>query len=315
MMFSKSIAQIALSLSLLTAAVAGWAQAPIDTLEKNAAAAQDRPSLEKVVDEAEQHYPDEDWIEEIRLTIAERGFEAGKTEFIAALEIERSEENVAVNLKDPKQEAEEILSSPAYRDAGVREDQENSEWLARIIEEFLRQIYEFLMRLLPRGSGGAVPTIGGIPAIGFGAVLAVVLILFVGFMIWRFGVARKVRKKAGGLLEEDEPDRTADEWLQQADLLTRNGDYRKAIRSLYLACLVRFDDANVAVFNRGETNWEHLHRIMASPKKPAGLDFRPPTKSFDLFWYGYAPCSAEDVAEFRKVYESLLSQLAIRRAA
>lgn len=316
-MFSKSIALIGLQISLLLAAVGAWAQTPLDQLEERVKNAKDRPSLERVLDDIESSYPDEAWVDTARESTASYGYQVGKEQALAGLALERYEaQPTSIKLEDPKKEAEEILSSPAYRDAGVRENQEGSGWFERIIEQIIKAIINFLERLFPQGSGSAgMPMIAGLPAITFGIILALVLAAFVAFMIWRFGVVRNVRKKAGGLLDDDEPDRTADEWLVQADELTKQGEYRKAIRCLYLACLVRFDDANVAVFDRGQTNWEHLHRIMGSPRKPAGLDFRPPTKAFDLFWYGYAPCAAEDVAEFRGTYESLLQLLGMRKAA
>ncbi|HWA84414.1 MAG TPA: DUF4129 domain-containing protein, partial [Fimbriimonadaceae bacterium] len=101
---------------------------------------------------------------------------------------------------------------------------------------------------------------------------------------------------------DDEPERTLDEWLELSSSYERDGKYREAVRALYLACLLKFDERNVARFLRSQTNWEHLARIETSPKKPAGLDFRTPTQAFDRIWYGYKVRGPIDVAEFRAWY-------------
>jgi hypothetical protein len=118
----------------------------------------------------------------------------------------------------------------------------------------------------------------------------------------------------GGILEDDEPERTADQWLLQAEKLEAEGKYREAVRCLYLACLVRYDDGRVARFRRHETNWEHLYRIEGSSLNP-GLDFRTPTQRFDKVWYGYQVNGPSDVQEFREVYQRLCDQLQLKTAA
>jgi hypothetical protein len=77
-----------------------------------------------------------------------------------------------------------------------------------------------------------------------------------------------------------------------------------------LACLLRFDEHGVARFDRGQTNWEHLARVEASPKRPPSLDFRRATQAFDRIWYGFQCLGAPDVADFRGWYEDVRRALA-----
>ena len=147
-------------------------------------------------------------------------------------------------------------------------------------------------------------------------ILAVIAFLIFAFRKFNWGVASKLRKKrVGGLLDDDEPDRSADEWLEQADRLAAEGEFRKAVRCLYLACLVRIDEAGVARFIRAETNWEHLHRIEASTKSPESFQFRTITQKFDLIWYGFRTQGQPDVQEFRAFYVELCKILNIQNAA
>ncbi|MES1228088.1 MAG: DUF4129 domain-containing protein, partial [Armatimonadota bacterium] len=140
-------------------------------------------------------------------------------------------------------------------------------------------------------------------------VIVVAILALLAFAIWQFSLAKTGRKvkTAGGVLEDDEPDRTADEWLQKAAELEAQGEYRLAVRCLYVASLIRLDEANVARFRRGETNWEHLRRIEASPRKPTAFDFRSPTQKFDQVWYGYKIEGPADVQLFRDWYREALA--------
>ncbi len=135
--------------------------------------------------------------------------------------------------------------------------------------------------------------------------LLVVLVLVVRHASWQ----RKQSRTSKKLLDEDEPDRTRDEWLELADSLSAQGKFREAVRALYLACLLRLDEARVIRFDRGQTNWEHLGRIESSPKKPEGLEFREPTKAFDEIWYGHRTRGMADVEQFRDWYHRLNEQL------
>ena len=111
------------------------------------------------------------------------------------------------------------------------------------------------------------------------------------------------------MLEDDEPERSLDEWLAEADTLQAQGRYREAVRALYLASLLRFDEARVARFQRGQTNWEHLTRIEASPTMPKDLDFRATTRLFDRIWYGRIVRGKEDVDQFRAWYLNITNTL------
>lgn len=133
-------------------------------------------------------------------------------------------------------------------------------------------------------------------------------------MLAVFLLARYVRlpgmKRKGKLVDDAEPERTADAWLEEANALIAQGHYREAVRGLYVAGLLRFDEAGVARFDRHQTNWEHLRRIEASPKRPGGTEVRDATGRFDRVWYGHLGATLDDAHLMRAWYDGLVRRLA-----
>jgi hypothetical protein len=200
--------------------------------------------------------------------------------------------------------AKKIKSSTLYRDT----QKDNANWLSGAVARLKNLVPKF-----PESNG---PRLGGVPSAGAGLLLPIIWFLLfalvVGFIIYavRFVTFGKLKKRKGkAMLEDDEPERTLDEWLALADAYQKEGRFREAVRALYLACLLKFDERNIARFLRGQTNWEHLARIEASPKMPAGINFRAATQAFDQVWYGHKVRGAVDVDEFRQWYGEVSTAL------
>ena len=204
-------------------------------------------------------------------------------------------------------DAATIKESPIYRDQGF--DRRNN-WLSNA----LRRLDN--IRFKPKVD---TPRTGSLALSGLGnfvtyflwtaLIIGVLTMLFytVRYIDWRNALTRKART----LLEDDEPLRTLDQWLELAEEHALAGRYREAVRALYLACLLKFDEHNVARFDRGETNWEHLARIQSSPRLPAGTDFTAATQRFDRVWYGYQVKGQEDVDLFRSWYQQITASLRV----
>jgi hypothetical protein len=119
---------------------------------------------------------------------------------------------------------------------------------------------------------------------------------------------RRIRtKRRTALVDEFEEERSLDEWLELARGFEAKGEYRKAVRAAYIACLLKFDELEVARFVKSETNWEHLARIERSPKLAPNVDFRSATKLFDLVWYGHRYADKKDVTQMLNAYERILA--------
>lgn len=216
---------------------------------------------------------------------------------------ERAESPVETDANDT---ARRILSEPQFR----KLDEAPSNWLKRALES-LDTVEPQESDFTPRP---IEPTMVNLEPLFYGII--VVLAIGAGVALFLFFRNWKPRKKAGaakkkrkvGLLEEGEDALRTDEWLARADDLERSGRFRDAVRCLYLAVLMRLDDAGLVYFDRYQTNWEHLRRIEAS-NAPPGVRYRLLTQEFDHIWYGERPATAAHCAEFRQEYVRLSQAL------
>lgn len=183
-----------------------------------------------------------------------------------------------------------------------------STWLKDALDRIPKYKPKFETRQTPTG-GIKSPSFGNVPSIIFWTILVSIVVAGVYLLVKYERAQARARRKATAILDEDEPERSLDEWLEQADLLERQGKYREAVRALYLACLLKVDEAGVARFIRTQTNWEHLSRIESSPTCPPELNLRQATKDFDQIWYGFNTQGAPDVQEFRGYYTNVLEIL------
>lgn len=212
---------------------------------------------------------------------------------------------------DPSSQIKEIKSSSLYRDMG---EKQSANWLDGAIRR-MKNLFD--RKTSPKqesfGSGPNLPDLSFVIYIVW-FLLGAAVLAFIAYAVRfiNFGKMRKRRAKA--MLEDNEPERTLDEWLAMADTFEREGKFREAVRSLYLACLLKFDERNIARFVRSQTNWEHLSRIESSPRKPTDLDFRSPTQAFDRIWYGHQVRGAVDVDDFRAWYQKISAMLQERAA-
>lgn len=219
-------------------------------------------------------------------------------------------------VKDPNAAASAIIKNPTYSDQGAMGDKN---WLSQSLDNLGDAIGKFFTDLLkdrngPRGGPSVMSGLGGLSVLVPIVQGILILILVIGLILVVLAIRRSPRfkkKSAGGILEDDEPDRTADEWLNEAARLEALNQIREACRCLYIACLVRLDEAQVARFDRGQTNWEHQRRIEFSPNMITGLTFREATSKFDLVWYGHK-YDREDLNFFRAEYKTILEKASTR---
>ena len=78
---------------------------------------------------------------------------------------------------------------------------------------------------------------------------------------------------------------TAETALQKAKEISRGGDYRTAVRYLYLSSLLTLDERGLLRFDRSKTNREYLRSVAAFPQLSAPL--RDVIDVFDRVWYGF----------------------------
>ncbi|MBL8059963.1 MAG: hypothetical protein JNK63_04510 [Chthonomonas sp.] len=205
-------------------------------------------------------------------------------------------------------------SSPIYNDPGTRTE---ANWLQKSLEslgEWLGSLFKPKERQTPTA---APPNFGILPEVLTTIVWIVVGVIAIAagaLAIHLIARSRRAVSRAKGIMSDEEATLTLDEWLAKADALIAKGEFREAVRCLYVACLLRLDQAKALDFRRHETNWEHYNRYATGIGQPA-FDLKPPTQEFDTIWYGNRTRGLEDAERFRGYYNQLLTALGDRRPA
>jgi hypothetical protein len=163
------------------------------------------------------------------------------------------------------------------------------DWLGRVLESMLRPIG----RVTPSGGRTIAWAIGAVGAL----LLAGVIVYLVRGL--RRGMVADVRPDG----DDPEANLTARSALEQASGLARGGDYRTAVRYLYLSALLWLDERNVLRYDRALTNREYLERVRDNPALRARM--APIVETFDRVWYGHLPIDAESFATYQEQVEAL----------
>jgi hypothetical protein len=193
---------------------------------------------------------------------------------------------------DARERLKQLLDKPPFKHS--EEDAQPSwlqaflEWLGRALEQILRPIGR-----ATAGTGNIVAWVIGI--VGLALLIGVIAYLLRGL---RRGMAADAR------IEDDpEANLTAKSALDQASGLARGGDYRAAVRYLYLSALLWLDERNLLRYDRALTNREYLDRVRENPALRARM--APIVDTFDRVWYGHMPIDAETFAAYQEQIEAL----------
>ena len=98
---------------------------------------------------------------------------------------------------------------------------------------------------------------------------------------------------------------SATEARQQARAAAQSGNYRDAVRRLYLAALLQLTEHDLITYERSLTNREVLIRVASD--SPIRAHLAPVVATFDQVWYGV---HEPDMATFR-AYEQEIDELAL----
>ena len=117
-------------------------------------------------------------------------------------------------------------------------------------------------------------------------IAAVLFFLFALFFISR-GLSRSLAQEAELAAEESENDETLTSKgaLKRAETLSMQGDYRNAVRYLYLSSLLVLDEQGLLRYDRSRTNREYLRSVSSKPELAKPL--HDVIEVFDRVWYGF----------------------------
>lgn len=193
---------------------------------------------------------------------------------------------------DARQRLRDLLSRPPFTIADSRDS---------LLGGFLDWLFRQLSRLFePFGA------LGPGPANALGWLIAILgVLLVIGLLIyWLLGLRGALAREAQAAAADDpEANLTSNTALQQAGDLARGGDYRTAVRYLYLSSLLWLDERGMLRYDRALTNREYLERLGENAELRARL--APIIETFDRVWYGYAPLDAASFAAYQQQVEGL----------
>ncbi len=189
-------------------------------------------------------------------------------------------------------------------------------WLAKLFKalwEWLNKQRDEDREAPPEVEVSASPAMAGANAVMIGAIVLVAAVLL-------FILIRSFKRKQPGQTELDETggltqqpldhdtmsalSKPPETWAGLADELAAKGEYREAIRHLYLALLSRLHRDGVIDYDPTLSNWEYLFAFKGASSLKAG--FKDLTRRFDFAWYGNLGVDSLAYAMFRKVAEPLL---------
>ena len=104
-------------------------------------------------------------------------------------------------------------------------------------------------------------------------------------------------------LKRVETERTA---LAHAETAEAASDFRGALRYLYLSAILHLQERGVLPYDKSLTNREYLSQAQNDIDMHAALG--PAIKVFDEVWYGYKPCDAETVANYRSLLQKVYAR-------
>jgi hypothetical protein len=118
-------------------------------------------------------------------------------------------------------------------------------------------------------------------------IIAATLLFILSLYFISRGLSRSLVKEAELESEASESDEmlTSKGALKRAETLSTQGDYRNAIRYLYLSSLLVLDEQGLMRYDRSRTNREYLRSVSSKPELAKPL--RDVIDVFDRVWYGF----------------------------
>lgn len=193
---------------------------------------------------------------------------------------------------DDRQQALVILREILDRPEFQWQEQQPS-----LLERLWQRILPHLLNLLPESVAGRQILVPILAALGL---LATVATFFYATRRLRQDLAPDVERRDH--LPGDTT-RDAEHALRQAQSLSRKGDYRLALRYLYLSTLLLLSDRGLIQYDRTRTNREYLQNVGHNPQLRATL--QEIVEIFDRTWYGLSPPDAKTYDRFEALVHRL----------
>lgn len=275
----------------------------------------DHSALSRFVSRVERRaYDDQD------CDAAEDDLREGLKELKAARALES-----ATAAQKARDDAQQILSRPEFQTVEKKkpEDEVKPEDKDEPPSEFWKWVQKMLKRffewLLERDDKETIrtPAFGGEMA-GANVVMIVIVVALVGLLVF---LLLQFRNKHQEVEAEGEQSSFGEEalssdpmsalskrpetWAGLADELAAKGEFREAIRHLYLALLSHLHRAGVIDYDPTRSNWDYLFGFKGQGQSKSA--FRELTRRFDFAWYGNVDVTEAAYQTFRTIVQPLLT--------
>ena len=182
-----------------------------------------------------------------------------------------------------------ILARPEFQ---WQTDEPPPNPLRDLMDRIVRAIYEFLRRVLPAGAlpGGRIPSN---------------LFLIIGSILLALILGLALRGLFGDVVQDSELSESGDDEvelltsesaLERAQQTAQAGDYRSAVRYLYLSTLLQLEERGLLRYDRARTNREYLRSVAHRPDLAAIL--HDVVDVFDRTWYGFQSLDPATYAQY-----------------
>jgi hypothetical protein len=174
-----------------------------------------------------------------------------------------------------------------------------------------------------RGSGPAGPSVSaGFGAVGWlvlaGLAVAVLVVACLLFIQSRRGPATEMKSKPKPAREQEPANlplpenRSGEQLWREAESLAGAGQYREAVRLMYLAVLFVLDRRRLLRYEPTRTNGEYVRQVRLAEEAPPDLHapFESLTALFERKWYGDRSCEAGEYDTCKALAEEVRQRAA-----
>jgi len=191
----------------------------------------------------------------------------------------------------------EILAQPEFQLV-----QEEPGLIQRLWQRIIDTLLDILFRIFPRSAGGLGPLVRLVLTIaGFIALIAVLVFTLRSFLADIVADADSTKTGDGSLALI-----SADQALERAHADSKSGNYRSAVRYLYISSLLLLEERGLLRYDRTQTNQEYLHSVADRPELATVL--RDVVDVFDRVWYGFQSLDEQAFSHYAGRVEELRKQ-------
>jgi hypothetical protein len=191
---------------------------------------------------------------------------------------------------------QEILSRPDFQ---WREESPNpiGEWFQNLWDRFNRWLESIF------GGGQGTGQNGGVVIDPLSMLASILLVLILLYVFRTLFVDFVGEAQVNDQNDGSEELLTSGTAFSKAQALSRGGDYRSAVRYLYLSSLLLLDERGLLRFDRSKTNHEYLRSVANSPELAGPLE--EVIEVFDDVWYGYHSLDEDSFRHYSDRVEEL----------